>query len=136
MKFLLIGLFVLYGFSVAVANNQTQHQVVVDKVHNLEWQDNVQRDELKWKLARGYCRQLHLNGFHDWRLPSHKELISLCQSQKIKKEFNFLDKALYWSLQNDKQEDLNAMTVYMGNGYLSSSDKCDKNFYICVRSTK
>jgi len=109
---------------------------VANTKQNIVWQDNTQRDELKWKLAKGYCKQLHLDGFSDWRLPTKKELINLAKSPVMKKKFSFLDDEVYWSADSDTNDNLNAHAIYMGNGFVSSSDKCDKNFYICVRNTE
>ncbi len=109
---------------------------VLDNKQHLQWQDNVEAEEKIWKLAVGYCKQLDLGGHNDWRLATQKELFTLSQSDKLKEKFQFLGAHVYWSSESDKNEELNAITVFTGNGFTSSSDKCDKNFIICVREYK
>jgi hypothetical protein len=72
----------------------------------------------------------------DWRLPTKEELVLLAKSQKLKKRFHYLDTELYWSSDVDKKDDLNSITVYMGNGFISATDACDKEGIICVRDAR
>ena len=104
--------------------------------HHLEWQDSKEPHEDIWKMANAYCKQLSLDGKNDWRLPTQEELVALAAEGDLKKRFHYLQKHVYWSTQSDPQEDLNAMAVYIGNGFVSSNDKCESNFIVCVRSQK
>ena len=113
-----------------------QDSTVIDTKNHLQWQDNVEHNELIWKLSRGYCSQLALGGFHDWRMPTKEELTALSKNKKLKKHFSHFENALYWSASPDKNDDLSAHTIYSGNGHDSISDKCDKYFAICVRDYK
>ena len=113
-----------------------QDGTVIDTKNHLQWQDNVEHNELIWKLSRGYCSQLALGGFHDWRMSTKEELTALSKNKKLKKQFSHFEKALYWSASPDKNDDLSAHTIYSGNGHDSISDKCDKYFAICVRDYK
>jgi len=108
--------------------------IVKDK--NLEWQDSREAKEEIWKMARGYCSQLRVDGKSDWRLPTPKELQELGKSHDLKKQFVYLEEGVYWSSQIDKDDEFSAITVYSGNGFISSSDKCDKYFVMCVRDQK
>ena len=109
---------------------------IIDKAQHLQWQDNSEADEAIWKMAVGYCKELKLAGHNDWRLASKEELVTLSKSDTIKEQFIYLEEQVYWSSEIDKDEDLNAITVFTGNGFTSSSDKCDKNFILCVREYK
>jgi len=106
------------------------------KYKNLEWQDDREQKEEIWKMARGYCAQLQLDGKSDWRLPTPKELQKLVKSHNLKKQFVYLEEGVYWSSKIDKDDEFSAITVYTGNGFISSSDKCDKYFVMCVRDLK
>ena len=108
--------------------------LVKDK--NLEWQDNREAKEEIWKMARSYCSQLRVDGKSDWRLPTPKELQELGKSHDLKKQFVYLEEGVYWSSQIDKDDEFSAITVYSGNGFISSSDKCEKYFVLCVRDLK
>ncbi|QOP45593.1 DUF1566 domain-containing protein [Sulfurimonas paralvinellae] len=128
MKNILIILLLFLG-SFVFGNEQS----ILDEKQQLEWQDDVEHVELKLKLAKGYCSQMSLNGFTDWRIPSKKELVNLFQNKKLKQKFTYLQDAVYWTKTDDEKDDLNAYTIYSANAYISVSDKCDKNFIMCVR---
>jgi hypothetical protein len=132
MKLFIASCFVLQFLSLSAFGDSA----VVDKKAALEWQDNKESSEAIWKMANAKCKQLHLNNHIDWRLPTPKELQHLAKSQKLKMEFDFLEESVYWSDAIDKDDEFSAMAVYMGNGFSSSNDKCDKNFVICVRDIK
>jgi hypothetical protein len=116
--------------------NAAESGFIIDEKQHLQWQDNKEAQEDIWKMANGYCKQLRIGKYDDWRLPTKEELVSLSQSEKLKEKFVYLQEQVYWSSQSDKDEDLNAITVFSGNGFISSSDKCDKNSIICVRKYK
>jgi len=129
MKMIIIVFLLLFSSFVSA-----KEKSVIDTKQNLEWQDNVEHIELKWKLARGYCSQMRLNGVENWRVPTKKELIRLFQNKKLKQRFTYLEDALYWTATEDEKDNLNAYTIYSANAYISVSDKCDKNFIMCVRN--
>jgi len=121
-------------FSYAAADKLIQNKrSVIDREHHLEWQDNREAKEDIWKLSVGYCNQLKLNSYDNWRLPSKKELSQLFKSESIKQKFIYLEDSIYWSKSLDSNDNFNAFTVYSGNGFQSLSDKCEKNAIICVR---
>ncbi|WP_457745630.1 Lcl domain-containing protein [Sulfurimonas sp.] len=124
---------ILFVAVMALSVNIYANESVVDTKHNLQWQDNGHDTEDIWKMSVGYCKQLHLDAKSDWRLATATELVALAKEKSLKKKFKHLQSHLYWSVDEDKNDELNAMTVYMGNGFVSSSDKCDKNFMLCVR---
>ena len=122
--------------SLLVFSSYAQERIVKDTKHHLQWQDNSEAEENIWKMAIGYCKQLDINTHNDWRLPTQIELVRLAKSESLKKQFQYLESYVYWSSDLDKNEELNAVTVFSDNGFVSSSDKCDKNFIICVRDDK
>jgi len=129
MKYLWLLIF-FFSFSLQAADS------IIDAKHHLEWQDDREHEENIWKMAVGYCKQLHIKNSSEWRLPTKEELVELSKSKILKNKFNFLQEGIYWSGEIDKNENLNAITVFIGNGFISSSDKCDKNFVMCVREIK
>ncbi len=50
---------------------------VTDNVTGLMWQKGHNEKRLAWADAQKECQSLNLGGFHDWRLPSIKELFSI-----------------------------------------------------------
>ncbi|HFB53324.1 MAG TPA: DUF1566 domain-containing protein [Sulfurimonas autotrophica] len=131
MKKLLITILLVAGINLFAKDG-----IVKDSKNHLQWQDNVEHSELIWKLSKGYCSQLNLGGFHDWRMPDREELIGLAKNKKLKRLFVNLEDALYWTRSEDKDDNLFAYTIYSGNGHDSISDKCDKYFVLCVRTAK
>ena len=111
---------------------------VVNTKKHLQWEDRTEVGEKLyiWKMAKAHCSSMEFAGFSDWRLPSHSELQSLSKIDKGNALFSHLGNTLYWSNEIDAKDELNAYVVYAPNGFLSTSDKCDKNYAICVRNTK
>jgi len=131
MKNILLMLFVLLSMSLFA-----KEKSVVDTKHNLEWQDSEEHTELKWKLAKGYCAQMRLNSFEDWRLPTKEELLLFSKEKSYRENFQYMSDDVYWSSDDDPKDDLNAVTVYSGNGFISTTDKCEKFATICVRDVR
>jgi len=111
------------------------HASVIDTAHKLQWQDSVASEEFFdiWKNAKSYCSALHLDGHNDWRLPTKKELLLLSHDKQLKNRFQHLRERVYWSGDDDPEDDLSAITVFIGNGFVSTDDKCNDNGMICVR---
>ncbi|MFT7860038.1 MAG: DUF1566 domain-containing protein [Sulfurimonas sp.] len=120
--------FLLCSAVVLNAENGT----VVDKKHHLEWQDSDDTTIDIWNMANSYCTLLQLDGKDDWRLPTKEELLSLSKDQALKKRFHNLQDRVYWTSENGQYE---ATTIYSGNGFVSSSDNCEKYATICVRKS-
>jgi hypothetical protein len=51
--------------------------IVVDRVTGLAWQRVADTTAFTWAAAKDHCACLALGGYHDWRLPSRIELVSL-----------------------------------------------------------
>jgi hypothetical protein len=47
---------------------------ITDNTTNIMWQKNDSGKGMDWKAALGYCRDLELAGYNDWRIPNAKEL--------------------------------------------------------------
>ena len=78
-------------------------QTVVDLKRNLVWQDDesATRVNTNWQEAINYCQNLNLGEYSDWRLPSHKELLSIVDKSKsdpaMKSDFKNVTADSYWS---------------------------------------
>lgn len=112
-------------------------QSVIDTKHHLEWQDTQEIAEYSdiFKMAKAHCEALHLLEKNDWRLPTKTELVRLGKSKEGKKLFLHLHKEVFWTSQEDANDDVNALTVFSGNGFVSSTDKCDTAYTMCVRTS-
>ena len=109
---------------------------IIDTKQHLQWQDNtaIEEYEEKWNMSKQHCNGLYLDSFHDWRLPTQKELILLSHNKTVKANFSHITKQIFWSSDEDKNNPLNAYAIYIGNAHQSSNDKCEKNSVICVRN--
>ena len=130
---LLIVLFLIQLYADDIVKTEVS---VIDTKNQLEWQDNAEAKEEIWKMASAYCKQLEIGMNNDWRLPTPKELQLLSKRKILKENFKYLEEGVYWSNAIDKRDEFSAITVYTGNGFISSSDKCEKYFIVCVRDTK
>lgn len=106
--------------------------IVVDTKTNLAWYDSEDPYIVNWSHADSYCSELDVEGHTDWRLPSEEELVALAKDQALKERFVNLWEQVFWT---DDNGIFNATTVYSGNGFVSSTDNCEKFATICVRKT-
>jgi len=108
----------------------TEAKIVSDPKLPIEWLDEEYFDNI-WKMANASCSQADFEGKNDWRTPTVKELKRLANDESFKKEFDSIADGLYWS--SDEVDEFSAYAVYIGNGFVSENDKCDKYLFICVR---
>ncbi|QOP41193.1 DUF1566 domain-containing protein [Sulfurimonas marina] len=113
-----------------------QESYVVDKKHDLMWQDSDEKVIDIWKMARSHCSQLTLGGYDNWRLPTKWELVELSKDNELKQTFKHMKHNVFWSSDDDPKDHYNAITVYSGNGFISNSDKCEEYATICVRTNR
>jgi len=126
--------------SVFIRNNA--QQVVIDKTKHLMWQDNknVKTITKTYEGAIDYCKNLNLDGYHDWYLPTNSELNTLlidCSTSVLNINHTFKNVANddYWTSNIDKNNKNYALCIYfkpnMGFTYLAH--KFLKNHVRCVR---
>ena len=108
----------------------------IDKTAHIEWQDTsvIETTDMKWDMAKKYCQGLHIDGKDDWRLPKKSELVELAKDIEGQKKFKHLQNRVFWALEEDSEDPVNAWAVYSANAHLSSNDKCDENAVVCVRT--
>lgn len=148
-KIILISLFTLLSL---FAKNEfiRDHETVIDKKLNLQWQDNIQSRDTKLFLddAINHCNNLVLSTYKDWRMPSHEELLSLGDYEVYKPTidniFKFTASGHYWTVlykttQLGEHITLKDYTevkrIYFSDGYSYDNDRTGKAYVRCVRST-
>jgi hypothetical protein len=108
---------------------------------NVMWQDNIEVTQYNEDIIMSelYCKELILNTYTNWRLPTIEELISINDIENkrfIKNDFKYVKKGKYISkskyiLNGDK-----IWYVDFKNGNISF-DNSNKIYYIrCIRNTK
>jgi hypothetical protein len=76
--------------------------IIKDNYTELLWEKKVIYQKYKWKNAQQYCKNLTVDGYKGWRLPSKKELLSLVDRTKQNPAidtdyFNIRKKDFYWT---------------------------------------
>lgn len=80
-----------------------ESETVTDSLTGLMWQDNSETESItqEWDTALGYCLDLELGGYTDWRMPNIKELKSIVDygrgNQTIDPAFSYAANNYYWS---------------------------------------
>jgi len=123
-------------------DRDSNKEIVVDYVTNLEWQDNsnLQNTRKNWSDAKEYCDKLDLGGFTDWRLPTREELYSIIDFSKVNSAYSaiFINSSsdYYWTSTTYLKDNAKAWVVYFYNGMLSLEDKNIALNIRCVREHK
>ncbi len=128
-------LFVLLLATGLFAGYERSGDTVIDTEAGLQWQDNApaETNDRVWRDAHKYCLNLDLAGFHDWRLPTRKELLGLFEAaQAGKVVLKHAAMNAYWTSEICRRP-IDAWAVYWGNGHTFENDKCDEAHLRCVR---
>jgi len=84
--------------SYTINGTDTASDTVVDNVTNLMWERGNSPGEESWQTAPGYCATLALAGYHDWRLPSVIEMISIMEFGPSGQDTTtFLQTGTFWT---------------------------------------
>ncbi|MDO8446572.1 MAG: DUF1566 domain-containing protein [Deltaproteobacteria bacterium] len=103
----------------------------------LTWQQG-ESSAMAWEAALTYCEGLSLAGATDWRLPNHKELLSLVDDTRYNPSINttFFPSAIssyYWSSTTSAHLTSGAWVVDFSSGYSGSYSKTSSGYARCVR---
>ena len=140
-KVVVICMVVLYmvlpGVSAAGSLTDNGNGTVTDSGTLLTWQQG-ESSAMTWEAALTYCEGLSLAGSTDWRLPNHKELLSLVDYTRYNPSINttFFPSAIssvYWSSTTDAFNTSYAWSVnfYFGGSY--NYVKTISDYVRCVR---
>jgi hypothetical protein len=130
---------VLPGLSAAGILTDNGNGTVTDNGTHLTWQQGESSTTLTWGSALTYCEGLSLAGVTDWRLPNHKELMSLFDYTKNQSLISptvipNTTTLYYWSSTTSSYSaSTAAFSVYFGEG---SSSTLDKNYSTRVRCVR
>jgi hypothetical protein len=118
--------------------SRNDNGVVSDSSTSLQWQDNISSVKKDWEDAIGYCSDLTLDGYSDWRLPNKNELLSIVDYSKynpsIKEDvFQNIESSYCWSSTTYATNTSNAWNVDFDNGYARNGTKDNSLCVRCVR---
>lgn len=99
----------------------SEQDAILDGRTGLTWQRMLPSDLQDWYGALGYCENLDLAGFSDWRLPSLKELRSIVSDTHASPAvdtslFGFTQAAPYWTSTPHPANPTGAMIVNFDGG--------------------
>ncbi len=131
---------VLPGLATAGSLTNNGNGTVTDSGTNLTWQQG-ESGAMTWEAALTYCEGLNLAGNTDWRLPNHKELLSLVDYAKATVPtinttlFPGVISPLYqyWSSTTVASDTSVALGVDFEGGSSVWSDKTNPGYARCVR---
>lgn len=111
----------------------TTNQFIIDRFSKLQWQNGIGVG-LSYQEARDYCKNLKLDGYNDWRLPTLAELEYAYSMQEIfsevaKKTSPWDTGDSYWSA--DIKEGYKVISLRFSDGTLNYSKNYD--YTRCVR---
>ena len=112
---------------------------VTDITTGLMWERFESKEVKAWETSISYCEHLTLSNFHDWRLPSQKELKSIVNYSMINPSisnyfFPNIKLDFYWSSTTNANNTDHAWGVKFENGYDGSGKKSHSYYARAVRS--
>lgn len=120
----------------------------INKETNLMWQNDDYKEEesnfynsnteggkvFHFEGAQTYCKNLHIGGFHDWRLPKNEELVALFSKKESLKNLPSDAYEGFWSSTETPEDSSSAQFVDYYNGNTCISKKSYSLYVRCVRN--
>jgi hypothetical protein len=111
---------------------------VTDTATGLMWQQDTE-GLMNWEASLGYCENLSLAGFSDWRLPTAKELASILDLSKRNPaiDTDYFPNTVsfpYWSSTTRANTYVGAWIVGFGDGGVYDLKKSDSYYVRAVRA--
>jgi len=109
----------------------------------LVWQDNIgmTKQQKSYDQAQAYCKNLKLDGFNDWRVPTLKEFYTIIDLRfdrpSLKRGFEVrIDDKFWTATPFAKNADKEAWRINMSYGEAEPYNKSRSYFVRCVRGTQ
>ena len=130
-----------------ISSKSKQKNTWTDSSTKLMWELPPKIKYYHWNEAKNYCKQLSIDGYDDWRMPSIKELATLMTPKKHKNKYghpHYLSKIFgdrfkkyswIWSTTSYNTKDVYMFSFHRGQTY-HFNKKSDSLYVMCVRDTK
>ncbi len=114
--------------------------VVVDRITGLMWQQALSNKFFSYDDAQTECARLTLSGYHDWRLPSRIELVSILDVTRTQPSIDInafpgTPEDWFWTSSRAADNPRSAWYVYFYFGYPKTDDIANRFSVRCVRPT-
>jgi len=133
----------LLVFCVAAAALFAETTMVKDPKHGLLWEDtpHVKETKVNYTQAKAYCKELDLGGFHDWRVPTLHELLTIVDYRRykpaLKKPLAYVeDESSYWTTTLYIGDSGSRWVVNFKDGATSDASENYDRYVRCVRKIK
>jgi hypothetical protein len=103
----------------------------INSMGRLIYQSQPSLGRFIWEEAKEYCKNIELNKYSNWRLPSKKELSKILSKESIEQKEIHL-----WTEKKGKDSLVWAVDVDERDWYRSDTPKEWKNPDLCVRTIK
>lgn len=115
--------------------------ILKDPKYHLMWEDtpHAKETKLNYAQAKTYCRELDLGGFHNWRVPTLKELLTIVDYRRYKpaiiEPFKYVEEeSSYWTTTLYIGESGSRWVVNFEDGATSDASETYDRYGRCVRS--
>jgi hypothetical protein len=118
----------------------SQRSAVLDSTNDILWQDNRSTQILKssWQSAQQYCKQLHHNGYYNWKLPTRDQLEDTIDkvSHSIDPSFEYNKQKQYWSNSSSMDQYGKAWYVDYDKAIMRIDEKNKRKYIRCIKQLK
>ena len=139
----IISILILFASFLLSADFFKNGNYIVDKVHNLYWQDTKDNIAIlkSQEGAVKYCENLNLSGYSDWELPTreqYKYIIDKTRKDElmINRRFEYILADDYWT-QDTRWQSFNRYGYYIffKSGTIYFNNKTYPRYVRCVRGS-
>ena len=119
--------------------DKINRNIILDKKTNLMWLDTSNRDNLTMTFPQAYryCKNLTINKYANWRVPTIEELYTIVDynssNPALKSEFKHISPNGYWSANSYQLDNNLIIGMNFNDGSDGVSRKTNLQHTICVR---
>jgi len=121
-----------------ISTDLNSNNIFLDETTNLVWTNNSKDTTIKkdFTQAQDYCKNLNIDKYSNWRIPSLKELFTIVDitnyNPAVKDIFSYTAPSGYWSSDNYPLDNNLIMGINFYDGSDGLSNKTTTNYIRCV----
>ena len=117
---------------------------VLDKTNNKMWQDTEENVKLLFSQdgAEKYCKNLRLEGYEDWRVPTveeYRQILDMSRKEELKvsRKFTYVQADDYWAIDRTwRNFGQYGYYVFFKSGAFYYQNRTYPKYIKCVRDLK